>query len=159
MFLDCCSAPPHKPPSISCPVLTSLSWYILLSAGITELQGVAVPLALVPEWEDTDGPYLISSTSFSTCNTQFLVLYTKAVLSHSATHFYFLILCLCVLADNIIFFFFGHTVQFIGSQFPKQELNLGPQQGKCKVLSTGPSANSPESILTCLSRNGFATNH
>ena len=37
----------------------------------------------------------------------------------------------------IFFFFFGHAMQLAGSQFPSQDLNLGPRQWKHRVLTTG----------------------
>ena len=88
-----------------------------------------MPLALVPEWEDTDGPYLISSTSFSTCNTQFLFLYIKAVLSYSATHFYFLILCVCTCRQHYLFFLWSHCAVYRIS-VPQAGTEAGPTAGK-----------------------------
>ena len=39
----------------------------------------------------------------------------------------------------IFFFFFGHTVQHVGSLYPDQELNLCSLQWKCGVLTIGPA--------------------
>ena len=57
---------------------------------------------------------------------------------------------LCVLfKKNFFFFFFGLTVQHVGSKFPNQEWNPHPLQWKHKVLTTQP----PGKSLLCVFLN------
>ena len=43
--------------------------------------------------------------------------------------------------------FFGCATQLVGSSFPNHGSNLGPQQWKRQVLTTGPPGNSPLSFF------------
>ena len=49
--------------------------------------------------------------------------------------------------DPGFFFFFGHVIWLVESQFPDQRLNPGPWQWECKVLTTGPSGNSQSWVI------------
>ena len=44
-------------------------------------------------------------------------------------------------------FILGHVTQLVGSQFPDQGWNLGPQQWKLGVLTIEKSGNSPKLIF------------
>ena len=55
--------------------------------------------------------------------------------------------CSLFLFFKLLYFFFGHTSQYTGSQFPVQGLNLSPLQWKLRVLTTGPPGNSPCSLF------------
>ena len=46
-----------------------------------------------------------------------------------------------------VYFIFGHATWLGRSEFPNQELNLGPWQSKCSVLTTGPPGNYLGNIL------------
>ena len=49
-----------------------------------------------------------------------------------------------------IFFFFYCAAQLAGSYFLDQGLNLGPQQWKCRILTTGPPRNSLFYFRICI---------
>ena len=46
---------------------------------------------------------------------------------------------------------FGHTLQHVGSCFPKQRLNPGPRQLEHRILTTGPPGEFPFDMIL----NGF----
>ena len=65
--------------------------------------------------------------------------------------FTFILFGLLVWFFNVYLFIFGHTARLVGSQLPNQGLNLGPQQWKDRVLTTGPPGNS----LLCFKYQNF----
>ena len=55
--------------------------------------------------------------------------------------FSYVFLPLCLFLWVVLIFIFGYVRQLAESQFPKQELNLGPQQWKLRIPATGPPRN------------------